>query len=119
MALNVLTVVTNLKLPVHRLKEKNMTPEEGNIFGAFTENPLAPLEGVPTYKYMENLNVYLNPFLSAVYCTIGCGTLGYLFLRVQPAVFNTHCGKSGHSSSHTRPNSNGYNFPGLIRIHKH
>ena len=37
-----------------------MTPEEDKIFGAFTECPLAPLEGVPTYEYMKNLNVYLN-----------------------------------------------------------
>ena len=37
-----------------------MTTEEDKIFGAFTECPLAPLEGVPTYSYMTNLNVYLN-----------------------------------------------------------
>ena len=24
-------------------------------------------------------------------CTLGCGTLGYLVLTPQPAVFNTHC----------------------------
>ena len=69
-----------------------MTPEEDNIFGAFTEFPLAPLEGVPTYEYMKFLNVYLNLCLSSVDCTLGCGTLGYLVLTAQPAVFNTHCG---------------------------
>ena len=37
-----------------------MKPEEDKIFGAFSECPLAPLEGVPTYEYMSNLNVYLN-----------------------------------------------------------
>ena len=68
-----------------------MTPEEDKIFGAFSEYPLAPLEGVPTYEYMTNLNVYLNSCSSAVYCTLGCGTLGYLVLTAQPAVFNTHC----------------------------
>ena len=56
------------------------------------EFPLAPIEGVPTYEYMTNLNVYLNSCLSAVDCTVGCSTLGYLVLTAQPAVFNTHCG---------------------------
>ena len=68
-----------------------MTPKEDNILGVFLECPLAPLEGVPTYEYMTNLNVYLNLCLLAVDCTLGCGTLGYLVLTDQPAVFNTHC----------------------------
>ena len=67
-------------------------PEEDKIFGAFSECPLAPLEGVPTYEYMTNLNVYLNSCSSAVDFTLVCGTLGYLVLTAQPAVFNTHCG---------------------------
>ena len=41
---------------------------------------------------MPNLNVYLNLCLSAVDCTLGCGTLVYLVLNTQPSVFNTHCG---------------------------
>ena len=49
-----------------------------------------PLEGVPMYEYMTNLNVYLNSCSSAVDCTLGCGTLGCLVLTAQPAVFNTH-----------------------------
>ena len=57
-----------------------MTPEEDKIFGAFTECPLAPLEGVPTYEYMTNLNIYLNLCLSEVNYTLGCSTLGYLVL---------------------------------------
>ena len=69
-----------------------MTPEEDKIFGAFLECSLAPLEGVRTYEYMTNLNVYLNLSLSAVNCTLGCGTLGHLVLTAQSAVFNTHCG---------------------------
>ena len=103
-----------------------MTPEEDKIFGAFTESPLAPLEGVPTYKYMTNLNIYLNLCSSAVNCALGCGTLGYLVLTAQPAVFNTHCStaffrtkKSGHSPSHARPNSNGHAFFELVITHKH
>ena len=68
-----------------------MMPEEDNIFGAFSEYPLVPLEGVPTYEYMTNLTVYLNSCSSAVDCTLGCKTLGCLVLTAQPAVFNTHC----------------------------
>ena len=68
-----------------------MMPEEDNIFGSFLECLLTPLEGVPTYEYMKNLNVYLNSCLSAVDCTLGCGTLVYLVLTAQPAIFNTHC----------------------------
>ena len=49
------------------------------------------MQGVPTYEYMTNLNVYLNLCLPAVDCTLGCRTLGYLVLTSQPAVFNTHC----------------------------
>ena len=68
-----------------------MTLIEEKIFGAFLECVLAPLEGVPKYEYMMNLNVYLKSCLSAVDCKLGCGTLGYLVLTAQPAVFNTHC----------------------------
>ena len=91
MELNVLTVVTNQKRLGHRPKENNMTPEEDKIFGAFTERPLAPLKGVPTYDYVTNLNIYLNSCLSAVDCTLGCGTLVYLMLTAHTDVFNTHC----------------------------
>ena len=69
-----------------------MTPEEDKIFGAFSECPLATLEGIPTYEYMTNFKVYLNSCSSAFDWTLGCGTLGYLVLTAQPAVFNIHCG---------------------------
>ena len=69
-----------------------MTPEEDKLFGAFLECPLAPLEGVPMYEYMTNINIYLNLCSSEVDCTLGCDTLGYLVLTAQPAVFKIHCG---------------------------
>ena len=70
-----------------------MVPEEDKIFGAFSECPIVLQEGIPTDEYMLNLNVYLNSCFSAVDCTLVCGTLGYLVLTAQPAVFkfNTHC----------------------------
>ena len=67
-------------------------PEEDKIFRAFSECLPAPLEGVSTYEYMTNLNVYLNLCSSAVDWKLGCGTLGYLVLTAEPTVFNTHCG---------------------------
>ena len=69
-----------------------MAPEEDKIFGAFSECLLAPLEGIPTYEYITNLNVYLNSCSPAVNCTSGCGTLVYLVLMAQPAVSSTYCG---------------------------
>ena len=103
-----------------------MTPEEDNIFGAFTECPLAPLEGVPTYEYMTNLNVYLNLCSSAVNCALGCGALGYLVLIAQPAVFNTHCGTAffppknpGICPVMPNPAPTAAIFSELVRTHKH
>ena len=69
-----------------------MMPKEDKIFGEFLECPLAPLEGVPTYEYMTNINVYLNSCLSAVDCTLGCVTFQYLVLTARYLVFNTYCG---------------------------
>ena len=103
-----------------------MTPEEDKIFGAFSECPLAPLEGVPTYDYTKNLNVYLNLCSSAVDCTLGCSTLGHLVLTAQPAEFNTHCG-----TEFVTPRNPGIHlvmpdssptaaiFSELLRTHKH
>ena len=103
-----------------------MTPEEDKIFGAFSECLLAPLEGVPTYKYMTNLGVYLKSCSSAVDCTLGCATLGYLVLTAQPAVFNTHCGTEFVTPRNTGihpvmpyPALTAVIFPELIRTHKY
>ena len=128
MLLNVLTVVTNWKRPGHRPKETNinMTPEEYKIFGAFSECPLTPLKGVPAYEYMTNLIFYLNLCLSAVDCTLGCVTLGYLVLTAHPAVFNTHCGtpfippwNPGIYPVMPDPDTTAAIFSKLVRTHKH
>ena len=103
-----------------------MTPEEDKIFGAFSECPLATLEGVRTYEYMTNLNVYLNSCLSAVDCTLVCGTLGYLVFKDQPAVFNTHCvtkfitpRNSGICPVMLDPAPTAAILSELVRTHKH
>ena len=68
-----------------------MTPEETRFSERFWNSLLAPLESVPIYEYMTNLNVYHNSCSSAMDCTLGCGTLWYLVLTAHSAVFNTHC----------------------------
>ena len=101
------------KLPI----KDHTTPEENKILGAFTERKLVPLEGVPTYEYMTNMNLCLNSCSSAVNCTLGCGTLGYLVLTAHPAVFspplrhsNYSTNKSGHPTGHAQPSTNGHDF---------
>ena len=103
-----------------------MTSKEDKIFGAFSECPLAPLEGVPTYEYMTNINVYLNSFSSAGDCTLGYGTLRYLVLTAQPSVFNTHCGTEfvtprnpGIHPVMPEPAPTAAIFCELVRTHKH
>ena len=103
-----------------------MTPEEDNIFGAFSEFPLAPLEGAPTYEYMTNINFYLILCLSAVNCTLGCSTLGYLVLTAQSAVFNTPCGTEFVTPRNTSihpvmpdPDPTAAIFSKLVRTHRH
>ena len=103
-----------------------MTPEEDNIFRSFSECPLAPLEGVPTYDYMTNLNVCLNLCSPAVDCTLGCGTLGCLVLMAQPAIFNTHYGTAFITPRNPRihlvmpdPDPTASIFSELVKTHKH
>ena len=75
---------------------------------------------------MTNLNVYLNLGSSAVDCMLGCGTLGYLVLTSQPAVFNTHCGTEfitprnlGIHPVMPDPAPTAAIFSELVRTHKH
>ena len=68
-----------------------MPSDADTIYDGFTECPLAPLEGEPTYEYLTDLGVYLNACSSGIHSDLGCGTLGYLVLTAQPAVFAVHC----------------------------
>ena len=75
---------------------------------------------------MTNLNVYLNSFLSAVNFTLVCGTLGYLFLTAQSAVFSTHCvtvfippTNPGIHPVIPDPAPTAAFFSKLVRTHKH
>ena len=68
-----------------------MPSKSDSIYDGFTECLLAPLEGLPTYEYLTDLGVYLNSCSSGIHSELGCGTLGYLVLTAQPAVFAVHC----------------------------
>lgn len=68
-----------------------MTSSHETIFASFTECPLAPLESIPTYDYLTELNAYLNACSSSVHSNLGCGTLGYLALTASPTVFALQC----------------------------
>ena len=59
-------------------------------------------------------------------CTLGCGTLGYLVLTAQPAVFNTHCvtpfvtpRNPGIHPVMSDPAPTAAILSELIRMHKH
>ena len=56
-----------------------LTSEKDKIYRGFTEFPIAPLQGVPTYDYMTDLNVYLKACSSSVNCALGAGRWGILF----------------------------------------
>ena len=75
---------------------------------------------------MKNLNVYLNSCSSAVDCTIGCGTFGYLVLTEQPAVFSIQCStpflpltNPGIHPVMPDPEPTAAIFSELVRTHKH
>ena len=84
------------------------------------------MEGVTTYDYMTNLNIYLNSCSSAADCMLGWGALGYLVLTAHTVVFSTHC--STAFLPHTKqgihpvmPNlaSTAAILSAFIRTHKH
>ena len=64
-----------------------MTTSTESILSTFPECPIAPLEGVPTHTYMMEVNDFLNACASSVHCILGNGTIGYLVLTAQPALF--------------------------------
>ena len=68
-----------------------MPSDAETIYDGFTECPLAPLEGVPTYEFLTDLNLYLNACSSGIHSHRGCGTLGYFVLTAQPPVFLLQC----------------------------
>ena len=71
-----------------------MTTSTESILSTFPECLIAPLEGVPTHKYMTEVNGFLNACAASVHCNLGNGTIGYLVLTAQPASFTIASPKS-------------------------
>ena len=68
-----------------------LTSADNAIYTQFTQCPLPPLEGVPTYAHLNEFNAYLNLFTSDIFSSGGCGTLSYLVLTAPTANFNLLC----------------------------
>ena len=64
-----------------------MTSSEDTIYSRFSECTVAPLDSIPTYEYLTELNTYLNSCSASVHSNGGCGTLGYLVLTAPVAVY--------------------------------
>ena len=64
-----------------------MTSSEDGIYSRFSECTIAPLDTIPTYQYVTELNAYLNACSTSVHSNGGCGTLGYLVLTAPAAVY--------------------------------
>lgn len=64
-----------------------MTSSEDGIYSRFSECTVAPLDTIPTYQYLTELNTYLNSCSASVHSNGGCGTLGYLVLTAPAAVY--------------------------------
>ena len=67
-----------------------MTSSEDTIYARFSECTVAPLDSIPTYDYLTELNTYLNSCSASVHSNGGCGTLGYLVLIAPAAVYALH-----------------------------
>ena len=64
-----------------------MTTSTESILSTFPEFQIASLEGISTHTYMTEVNGFLSAFAASVHCNLVNGTLGYLVLTTQPALF--------------------------------
>ena len=67
------------------------TSQDRAILAQLPDCPLAPLEGLPNYTYLTELNIYLNACTSDIFTNGGCGMLGYLVLTAPPETFLLLC----------------------------
>ena len=68
-----------------------MASSHETVFENFTECPIAPLEDIPTYNYLTELNAYLNACLVSMHSDLGYRTLGYLVLKTNLTVLALQC----------------------------
>ena len=56
------------------------------IVDGFLFPTIDPIIGTPDYENITDINLKLNSIAASVQSSLGCGTLGLLFLTVSPAV---------------------------------
>ena len=59
------------------------------IADGFPFPTIDPIIGTPYYEIISDMHLKLNSNAASVQSNIGCGTLGFLFLTVLPAVYAT------------------------------
>ena len=80
-----------------------MVSSHETIFASFTECPITPLEGIPTYDFLTELSAYLNAYSASVHSNLRCGRLGYLVLTATPATFALQCAATFIEPVHSGP----------------
>ena len=60
---------------------------EDSLFVSFSECPITPSEGEPTYFTLNSLNIHLNAFAVLVHCNLGDGNLEFIVLTAPPATY--------------------------------
>jgi hypothetical protein len=79
--------------PLERTKANNNNPtmptDIDNIVNGFPHPTIVPINGVPTFETLADLNLQLNANAASVQSNLGDGQLGLLFLTVSPAEYTT------------------------------
>ena len=72
-------------LPMHIMVPSTLE----SVLATFVDCPVPPYEGVTDNTYLMNTHMFLNQYLSSVYCDLGEGTLDYLILTANPAIYTS------------------------------
>ena len=59
------------------------------IVDTFPHPTLTPIQGIPTFASIRQIQVELNANASSIHSNLGNGQLGLLFLTVSPATYET------------------------------
>jgi hypothetical protein len=63
--------------------------DDTKITDNFPHKSITPIVGQPTYETLKELHLKLNENAVKVHSNLGNGTLGYLGVTVEPAIYNT------------------------------
>jgi hypothetical protein len=64
-------------------------PSEGDIIEGFPHPTITPMNGIPSYKTIAEVNLKLNANAASVHSNLGDGAHGLLTLTLDPAVYLT------------------------------